>query len=859
MPEYGKPIDNNLHWKSTLDFFKDASLEKVSQFSPKEKQELEDDDTAMGADYPQDPDTANAPKSAAPIVDGGFKEEARRANPIEESLLKFMKADEKPRFRGTPRQLEPFSSEEPMTYRPMPDAHGNLPLTPEELAGDVGSTPTATERYEGTTGQRPTAMPPEMVDAARKTSADRLAQEASPEALRDRRIRDRGRGMSSAAQRSMARNLRAQAAMEADPSLYQTQSIYGRKLPGTAKSIEESLLKLMKAPQDLTPPDDPKDKAKGKPSYQPMPEVPDSSYGHDIGHVQDRRIAREEGVPVGPESTNPRIQEQAAAMHGEWFGGHENKKEGIPPKTPFTVTDKPFDPKQHIKDMQDFHGMMEAVDSGKVKLSDKEMEGFSRMAHQWMEDQKAAASGTRYDSGLDYKPENRALRNSSPIEKSLLKLMKYQYSPEEIPSRKYEYPSRDDRPDLHAHQSGGLNMPEYNPDIPANPSPDEQQRIRNVSQLAEGVGKRYGEGKGQGVLDASKITPEMVEDQRVSDAFKRDVSRYSEKNPNNPFKNSVENSLFKLMKGGDAQKLNAMDNPPKENKDSQALVADGDSKRPKSEVGTNDKMFKKEEEPKEHGQDDDIQSPPIGSLGVDIEESLLKLMKDSDLSPSKVGMTRKNAMRNIENATTSSFPKPQAPRGVGANTAANSNLPSATEMESRRPDSDPSSQTANWSAQMFAGDLAGRINRRFGTGKQDEVDAMKRQREAQDRFDTQYPQAAQAAQSNSYQNPSTQSSEQKYPETYNAFINNDPSFDRFKSPTPDGDSNPNAPQTPTGTPKISGYDNAYYMPSDQFKANKPSTGFGQSGDDSQENFQRQTGTMGNTGKPVYYSIKDTKK
>ena len=236
-------------------------------------------------------------------------------------------------------------------------------------------------------------------------------------------------------------------------------------------------------------------------------------------------------------------------------------------------------------------------------------------------------------------------------------------------------------------------------------------------------------------------------------------------------------------------------------------------------------MFKKEEEPKEHGQDDDIQSPPIGSLGVDIEESLLKLMKDSDLSPSKVGMTRKNAMRNIENATTSSFPKPQAPRGVGANTATNSNLPSATEMESRRPDSDPSTQTANWSAQMFSGDLAGKINRRFGTGKQDYLADRKRSAEWEADFNQQYPQYARDAQSNSYQNPSTQSSEQKYPETYNAFINNDPSFDRFKSPTP----------------------------------NESSTGFGQSGQESQENFQRQTGTMGNTGKPVYYSIKDTKK
>jgi hypothetical protein len=65
----------------------------------------------------------------------------------------------------------------------------------------------------------------------------------------------------------------------------------------------------------------------------------------------------------------------------------------------------------------------------------------------------------------------------------------------------------------------------------------------------------------------------------------------------------IQNSLLKLMKGGDEQELNAMDekNLPKENKESQALVADGDSKRPKSEVGTNDKMFKKAEGPEPSG------------------------------------------------------------------------------------------------------------------------------------------------------------------------------------------------------------------------------------------------------------------
>jgi hypothetical protein len=58
-----------------------------------------------------------------------------------------------------------------------------------------------------------------------------------------------------------------------------------------------------------------------------------------------------------------------------------------------------------------------------------------------------------------------------------------------------------------------------------------------------------------------------------------------------PLSSSIEQSLLKLMKGGDEQELNPMEDPPKENEESQAKVADGDSKRPKSEVGTNEKLF----------------------------------------------------------------------------------------------------------------------------------------------------------------------------------------------------------------------------------------------------------------------------
>jgi len=302
------------------------------------------------------------------------------------------------------------------------------------------------------------------------------------------------------------------------------------------------------------------------------------------------------------------------------------------------------------------------------------------------------------------------------------------------------------------------------------------------------------------------------------------------------YENSVEKSLLKLMKGGDEQELNPMEDPPKENEESQALVADGDSKRPKSEVGTNDKMFKKEHErtpeeekeiyvqrqinqrnaPGEHPEMSDTQrliaqilqqkeedakqkatrlAPPgtvYSSRGGEhgdedydgpIEKALLKLMKGGEISPAKVGMPRRAAIQPIENAFPAQAPK--APKGVGVSTAS-APPPTAHEMEARRPDTDQAGQTANWSAQMFAGDLAGKINRRFGTGQQDMVEDMKRQQEAKQKFGEQYPTLARDA---------------------------------------------NTPQADT-----------------------TSQGFGDSGVEQQRQFQQQTGIMGNQGRPVPSSL-----
>ena len=183
--------------------------------------------------------------------------------------------------------------------------------------------------------------------------------------------------------------------------------------------------------------------------------------------------------------------------------------------------------------------------------------------------------------------------------------------------------------------------------------------------------------------------------QGSEDAFKREFPELA-----------VEKALLKLMKGGDAQKLNAMDNPPKENKDSQALVADGDSKRPKSEVGTNEEMFKKAEEenpkylknpwekvkrtlenreanqatqetlpgfesepPKEEPTPDEVEHKSI-------ESSLLKLMKGhEEFKRADIGMARKNVLDKANGGTMTAVdheinnPSSEAVGNVGWNPA----------------------------------------------------------------------------------------------------------------------------------------------------------------------------------------------
>ena len=914
MPDYGKPIENNLHWKATLDFFKnnvggDSGVSEENPdwdestplpkapvtsadhpegpgvplkngFTSKERAQLRRDDRRVGRDsYPQDEDTAGA---------GNYPYKAS----VEKALLKLMKAEEKPRFRATQRQLEPFSSEEPVTYEPLPGLSGgtpgNLPRTPEE--GDIGSTPTAGERAETILGRRPTDMPPEMVDAARKTSADRLAQEASPEALRER-----ARHMRYGSRSALERGAKARAEMEADPSLYHTQTIHGKKLPNTSKAIENALLKLMKADEHL--------------------EDSQEWLRRRAEDLKDPRTIKV-GFPGGPmEDTERDIPSPRGDVSQRGMDTQEWR-------LPSEITFGQPQPGEKPDSLGSESGKdVPVVQRGEAKL-----------------DQRA--------------PGQENIHNN--VTKSLLKLMKDENIDKDGFKDKVRYFSGyDDLERLGQEAKWGYDEAKHGTDT--GEYHEEGETPGHVGSRMENVAQRAGQALGATARTLRGVQPEdyaggpKLEPSETAklrsgtrNMEQRAMAERHRESGKGPMEMSVEKALLKLMKGGDEQPLNAMDKGslPKENKESQALVANGDSKRPKSEVGTNDKMFKKAEDnphwpwqagegpepqgskraeetkriyqqrqinrrmaPDEHpsqskddaaqqrawgdkipmeeailkvsslpddfdeerekyegdhnvvnygkpltGQEamrrlterdafegdvphretlphyehpgsgkpdwayikalydaqrkareaavrdtdstyEDYKHPDEGFHVNSVEKALLKLMKQGDVTPAKVGMSRQNAMRDIENA----WPKaaPQAPKGVGANTNT-SPLPTSAELESRRPDTDQAGQTANWSAQMFAGDLAGKFNRRFGTGQQDMVEDLKRQQEARQKFGEQYPTIARDA---------------------------------------------NTPQA--NTPQ----------------ADTTSQGFGDSGVEAQRNFQQQTGTMGNMGKPIYSSTK----
>jgi len=927
-------------------------------FTEKEKRQLARDDRRISSpSYPQDPD-------AKPTLYQGIgepyvrpsrarhaEEERRQAKKtIEKSLLKLMKAHEKPIFRGATRtagQRGPFDSEEPMTFRPMPNAQGNIPLLPEEIAGDRGSSPTAGERAETTLGRRPTAMPPEMVDAARKVSARQLAYEASPEGLReDPRMRSRPPGVEPHPEevgmydkRKIARAAQERAAKEADPSLYNKES-----------SVEKSLLKLMK---DGSIDKDDDDMGAKKPGIKQPPSSPKNRpYGNPSPPPVQPKTEEKKSVDVEKLDVPGAIKGGIRGLRGK---RHPLLETGI----------GIFDPSRRERDLRrgDYGDEMRGEDAGRairnLPASAAERAHFE-MNPEMLGD--AARAGGR-SAGRAVRGGREVARRIGEAERDALGGAKEGF--------RFRDESREDiTPPIGEHPEGrgAYNVGErvgYGVGRTANVAGEAAQRFLQPESA-------YNPPDRPGLMDAH-ARQDWQGRQASQDIAARNPSRAGK----GPMELSrLEKTLIKLMKDGDTPELNPMEDLPKENEESQALVADGDSKRPKSEVGTNDKMFKKEHErtpeeekeiyvqrqinqrnaPGEHPEMSDTQrliaqilqqkeedakqkatrlAPPgtvyssrggehgdedydgpiekallklmkeeissrvqklppgmkpstdrderkidvgtmttyvpsyknpgikttrpvhlkitpspekgeskedwinrvlgdtrgyagldwkpgegpksLGSKGSqfmenlkeehdkyprrgdedreedswglpDIEEALLKLMKGGEISPAKVGMPRRAAIQPIENAFPAQAPK--APKGVGVSTATAPPPRSALETETSRPDTDQAGQTANWSAQMFAGDLAGKINRRFGTGKQDAIDAQRQAWETQVASQEKYPDLARQA------------------------------------------------------------DNARNKP----YGDTTSQGFGDSGVQQQQEFQRQTGIMGNQGRPVPSSL-----
>ena len=80
-----------------------------------------------------------------------------------------------------------------------------------------------------------------------------------------------------------------------------------------------------------------------------------------------------------------------------------------------------------------------------------------------------------------------------------------------------------------------------------------------------------------------------------------------------------------------------------------------------------------------------------------IEQSLLKLMKEGEVTPSKVGMSRKNAMRSLDKA-----PMPMAPQTP--------QMPSASDISSQNMAQNQPDDPSKWSSYGYADQLAGMVS-----------------------------------------------------------------------------------------------------------------------------------------------------
>ena len=708
MPDYGKPIDNNLHWKSTLDFFKEDVGEQPStggkepawkKHNPMwannpeaENLNIENDDDGLldmaraaaskvglgrkqapvptrrsrreyRADIPK-PVTAQedmAAKMQAAINAKRAQKSLEQSYPypsVEASLLKLMK--EYPDAGMSDEEWEDVMREYNMGQQEGPRAEGTVQGTPKQLEEE----PMSTQRSAA--GVKVSGVPEDLVDNPAdfpeshklhgpdidsfKNSLLKLMKEEDLEKINvGQSVRGFGRGL---------RNRK-----------WKTEDILSREERQNTPRLRSDAAKQAEerhvSDHYRNNPDEARGERAGKATRQsPM-------------HIAERSASE----------LNPELLEDMARGAGAGIkAGGKAVRDFFQPESKYTPPSKP--------------GIGEpTVDHIPYEYQSPKEQNRLDLAHQ---SRIAGLRGQQENRRMAEDP-SRQTRGVGPmelsrLEKSLLKLMK------------------EDKPRFRATTRPPEHMGSSEEPITYKPLPDPET----------------GEAAG-------------------SPAEANDLPIYEPPRPKGKLKYpsgySIEDTLLKLMKGGDEQPLNAMDKGslPKENKESQALVANGDSKRPKSEVGTNDKMFKKAEynphwpwqagegpkpqgskraeemkriyqqrlinrrmAPDEHpsqSKDDAAQQRAWGDK-IPMEEAILKLMKEGEITPSKVGMPKK-ASRNLDKVVQSNQNMASTPTWRTSSEIADANQ--------YQPD-DPS----KWSAQGVA-DIIGRdVYGLFDRGKDKE-------------------------------------------------------------------------------------------------------------------------------------------
>ena len=678
MPDYGKPINNNLHWKSTLDFFKEDVGEQPStggkepawkKHNPMwaNNPEAENLNIENAKDDPKTDDTKTVTRTkkggfvVIPIVKPETKEvkhgkgDFDYANTILSSLTKLMKEEELPDLEAWRDEFHPQNPDHPVS-RYKKEHGGKLP--PRMHIRNLGSHPETMPSEED--WEQPGIMSP---DDLKETLGVAEGQDIQPEQqFNTEPYRPPTRETMSA---DMEYRDKAGMAPE-DPPWKVDRTELSR--PNVQNSIEKSLLKLMK--------------------------------GEPIEKVDARAIGR--GIVGGL-----RGEKESPYMEGKTRG--TPNYELLDPRTG-EVEERPYS-EQHTlipftgRGEEQYPQYRQGYRAGKgLRSVGEDLARFPRDVGR-----EARRLGTEAKIGWEWGTDRQPGEMASATQEE-------HGVPPGAAARIGEVAGRVARSAFPTTREGLTNRTEP-------PPPKNSVENSLLKLMKDGDDQRFNAMADDKVKEQDDENILVADGDKTGDAMKRIAKEHT------PEQEAKDIKIARLIRGRTArQEHNPDESPQVPEKPIGKAGKFGVSSFTQEELDQlkeDDKLAGRSARSAEYPQDPATANAPTNAstvLGIaeadkrqepkiqSVEESLLKIMKQGDVTPAKVGMSRQNAMKNVEKYAQQGGGMGAAPTYRSADEIADAN---------QQQFDDPSKWSAQSVADMIGRDVSNWMDRKADKGQPD--------------------------------------------------------------------------------------------------------------------------------------------